>query len=106
MSHSINFRAFCIISSAPASSQCADSPDGHVAEDAGARTRCVWVFWSRARLTPELLAGFSRSRAVGYATVVYYPITGYIGGVQMLFNDIFPDDVSSVLFTIPSWNEN
>lgn len=55
MSHSINFQASCIISSAPASSQCADSPDGHVAEAGAARTRCVWVFWSRARLAPQLL---------------------------------------------------
>lgn len=30
-----------------------------MAEAAGARTRCVWVFWSRARLAPQLLAVFS-----------------------------------------------
>lgn len=30
-----------------------------MAEAAGARTRCVWVFWSRARLAPQQLAVFS-----------------------------------------------
>lgn len=39
MSHSINSRASCIIISAHASSQQAESPDRHVATDTGAKKR-------------------------------------------------------------------
>lgn len=38
MSHSINSQAFCIIISAHASSQRAESPDRHVARGSGAKT--------------------------------------------------------------------